>query len=77
MHPLRWFMALLTVLWGAGAAILLTATWCMAYLHGGQITISVSSFGEMWLELWAITIIAPIFAVGLYYILEDLYESRV
>lgn len=72
MHPLRWFLVLLAILWGAGAAILLTATWCMAYLQGGQITISVSSFGEMMIELWALTVIAPIFAIGLFYAIERL-----
>lgn len=72
MYPLKWFLALLAILWGAGAAILLTATWCMAYLQGGQITISISSFGEMMIELWALTVIAPFFAVGLFYALERL-----
>jgi hypothetical protein len=64
------FLALLAILWGGGAAVLLTTTWVFAYVNGGSFSVSLNSYCEAFPELILLTIVAPIFAVGLYYALE-------
>lgn len=70
MPRLRSFLAFLATLWGAGAAILIVDTFSTAYAHGGSILVEINAAGEMWVEIVALGIVAPIFAVGLFYAIE-------
>ena len=65
------FLAFLALLWGAGASIILISTWTVAYANGGSLVISINSFAEQYPELLLLFVVAPIFAVGLYYAIES------
>lgn len=70
MISIRRFLAFIATLWGGGAAVLLTATWMMAYASGGHFAVSVDLYGEATAELLMLFIVGPIFSVGLFYAVE-------
>lgn len=71
MRPrIRSFLAFLSTLWGAGAAILIVDTFIAAYVRGGSVLVEIDAVGEMWPEFIILAIVAPIFAVGLFYAVE-------
>lgn len=73
---IRRFLAFLAVLWGAGAAILIMDTFLTAYVRGGSVLVEINAVGEMWPEFLILAVVAPTFAVGLYYAVEHLGGGR-
>ena len=70
MPRIRAFLGFLSTLWGAGAAILIVDTFIAAYVRGGSVLVEIDAVGEMWPEFIILAIVAPIFAVGLFYAVE-------
>lgn len=66
---------LLTVGWGVGFTLLLSAIWLSAFRSGGKIIININAIGEMYFELILGLIFIPFMLYGYWLSLKE-FESK-
>ena len=58
-----------------GLSVLVFQLWWLAFVGGGQVTISIDTFGEMWFEFVLWFVIAPIILVGFLHYVVDRFTA--
>jgi hypothetical protein len=66
----------ITILWGIGFTIVLWGIWWFAFLNGGNVTITINTIGEMWVEMFIGIVIFPIMVYGAYIELREFSQRK-
>ena len=67
----RAFVEILAIFLMFGLSVLVFQLWWLAFAGGGEVTIAIDTFGEMWFEYALWFVLAPIITLGFYFYLTD------